>query len=798
MLTLLWLLTRALAHEELHENKPGFVFLKEELVVPLNITVALVGFRGNGQRGAYLAEDQLQSILENSLQALVPSCVETRETTEVEFTLEYKVVQLNPEPLEDAVRRLMYPVDSISSKHGRAAHSRQGQPEQDEALGAKYEVDTMQFEQYLPDISVLRKHVSGESGRSAQPGSQSSLPPLSASYVVFVLNLDIDRIRPKDLPAGTAFSYQYRTGQGAPSQTWVGGGRFVVADLSAGPCEYGTQDSGEGAVAADTLPSPTRDLQEQTERLQQEMKQRADSEEERPTDLSAKFMATLSSLVVSAISHVFVSDLRFAELPQVDKIIVPLIVLRNHESWDPLSFRHQTPNTQQHGHQASEHGQATGLDRHDLEEFRIDLAAIRHEINRLLLPHQSLALVGRTHLLYQHPHLATALFKALKSDTAHAATPEGRLERKQVTFIDSEKLLLEIAAGADPLVQDMLGPSAAAGLPDLLEIAKEPVGTRVLPIFVFSLEGLWPELLLDKQHLMAVNSKLGLVLQTPYNNIPLPYFSEDGSVVANARPSTSRVIAAATTLIGGITYPYENWNGQRYQAEYMWATGRHPFGPFTGWSSGLGMSQIMADLVQRQGVLSSILGAKKLVNEAVRRVETFNQNYVLSPLRASNLVAGADLARLFRSLGGDSVDGLFEPMPGTPEALKLMPQQLRLNDSPLPFQTVRRLLKEVLTIEDRFRAVSALISQHKLAKAYVEAASVLTVARGLAMYIEAEIVRSCRIISTTLDIQFISAQFSRQSRLAFLAKAENCSPTFGCCRCSRNVASSCPCVWRDV
>ena len=48
------------------------------------------------------------------------------------------------------------------------------------------------------------------------------------------------------------------------------------------------------------------------------------------------FVAKLASLLVEAVRHVLLPDVGFRRMPFVKRLVVPLIVIRNHDKWDPL------------------------------------------------------------------------------------------------------------------------------------------------------------------------------------------------------------------------------------------------------------------------------------------------------------------------------------------------------------------------------------------------------------------------------------------------------------------------------
>ncbi|KAK1308333.1 hypothetical protein QJS10_CPA09g01980 [Acorus calamus] len=65
----------------------------------------------------------------------------------------------------------------------------------------------------------------------------------------------INGLTDKELSAQEAnYIYRYRYHGGGASQVWLSSGRFVVIDLSAGPCTYGKIETKEGSVNQEAAP----------------------------------------------------------------------------------------------------------------------------------------------------------------------------------------------------------------------------------------------------------------------------------------------------------------------------------------------------------------------------------------------------------------------------------------------------------------------------------------------------------------------------------------------------------------
>jgi hypothetical protein len=129
-----------------------------------------------------------------------------------------------------------------------------------------------------------------------------------------------------------------------------------------------------------------------------------------------KFLAELSSFVLSAVQHVFVGDIHWRNMHYAEKIVVPVVVFRNHRRFHPLRQGGGASTLAAEGNDA-----AAG----PVIDVQIDLGEIETQLRKLLLPEQELLLVSGAHHLHDHHQLSTAVFKALKQDSVYAATQGG-------------------------------------------------------------------------------------------------------------------------------------------------------------------------------------------------------------------------------------------------------------------------------------------------------------------------------------------------------------------------------------
>lgn len=157
-------------------------------------------------------------------------------------------------------------------------------------------------------------------------------------------------------------------------------------------------------------------------------------------------------MVVSGVRYLFASDIRYSSIEYSEKVIVPLIVLRNHQRFDPLS-QVGSDDTLAHG--------AAG----PVNDMRIDIRTIREEIESMLLPNQQLVLVPSVHSLHDHHHISTAVWKSLKGDTIHTATAKGVYRPKTIPYIDTNILADEMHRAADLFTVGLIQVSLTADVP---------------------------------------------------------------------------------------------------------------------------------------------------------------------------------------------------------------------------------------------------------------------------------------------------------------------------------------------
>ena len=158
---------------------------------------------------------------------------------------------------------------------------------------------------------------------------------------------------------------------GGATQVWLSSGRFVVIDLSAGPCTYGKIEAEEGSVSSRTLP-----------RLRNAVRLSTTASYRSSNDI---FLGPLASLVSTTVEF---SDVRLETVDLTSRLLVPIIVLQNHNRYSIV----------QKGH-----------------NYSINIDEIKAEVEKKLFhDEQEVVIIGGTHSLHHHEKLPIAVSKAMR------------------------------------------------------------------------------------------------------------------------------------------------------------------------------------------------------------------------------------------------------------------------------------------------------------------------------------------------------------------------------------------------
>jgi hypothetical protein len=504
----------------------------------------------------------------------------------------------------------------------------------------------------------------------------------------------------------------------------VSEGRYVVVDLSAGPVVYGPSDVGEGAVSAASLP--------RLEKFHNKLKQADQAKLYQRYTVSdfAEIEAHLATTVVSAIQHVFIPDILFPAV-QADKVLVPIIVLRNHVEFNPWHKGHP---------------------------YSIDIDTIRAEVAKLALPNQEISVVTDMHGLHEHKHISLALAKAHKTDTLHELNALGRWTTREKPYIDGRALLQQMKDAQDIITSGFLqsaeervhlsaffsrgqstGPEVSVPNSKSAGPAR-PLGTRILPVYVFSL--LLPahlqNALLDRNFLYTASAEGVIVLQTNSTEVPVPFFAQDSPVHVHPNDPTRPVIAGIATALGALNTPLQRYSPlhSRVLQSHMWANGYHPFGPYT---TTTGVSRVLVDMVARNAVLSRLDQALKKIHKGIAQVDRFAKRYLYDPFGEN--VTMVDVKGTTDGSATEYAGSMADLDAGSagPELWQGWDNERTATFRPLPVSTVERLYGEMDRLEGVFQRIGGLLQEYKLKEAYEVSGSVGLSAVTFAQYVRDEI-----------------------------------------------------------
>lgn len=273
--------------------------------------MGLLGFSPDDSGSVRIDAPTLERALTQALPLQVPANVEAEADSRVQVHISYAVQHLP----SAALRR----VESLLQQHmqlvGRSS------------TGVNvYDVPVHEIESQIDQL--YSEHFSG-----AASSDGADRPPL----VMMLLRPDKARMNPSNATAGgddAPYIYRYRYHRGGATQQWIAQQRYVFADLSAGPCAYGPVTSGEGSVrkgSVPLIPSPSGEDGNNAE---------ADAATA-PSSQSAgiapvQFSSEVTSFILSAVRHVFVGDVQWRNMHFAEKVLVPIVVFRNHRQFHPL------------------------------------------------------------------------------------------------------------------------------------------------------------------------------------------------------------------------------------------------------------------------------------------------------------------------------------------------------------------------------------------------------------------------------------------------------------------------------
>ena len=688
------------------------------LVLPLEVSVALIGLDGDGALQAKVDALNLQALLDTVLPTHTPSTLDGRPLS-VTYEVQYHVqhVRAALPPLEAAVKAALVAAGLETPMGGRGGGGDGGSQR-----ARAYEVPAESLEPVLE--AAYETHFVQRTARVSGAVKAKHEP-----YVLFVLAPDKRRLDPtppgggvnasaaSPLPSWGALGrdsaaargqdaelvYRYRYARGERTSAWLGRGRYAVIDLSAGPCAHGRLSTWAGLD--DTSDAPEEASAARLPRLADMMAAYLDAAAplrasalsggsssdpsvaraaaELTRRMEGHIRGELASMVVSSVRHLFAPDVRTKAVDVATRLLVPLVALSD------------------------------TVDVHAFGPGLVNISALRSLAASLLQPGQELLLVPTTHALHAHPRLTLAVRRAMRS----LVTPG----RPPAPVLNSTALLAELrhtadllatglltGAAEDPLIEATFfnkhlpdatvgpgdqppgaskkkkstapggGANAEAAEADVVgdyvaaEAAKSAAqsaattkrrsgshGTRVVPLYLFSLWDAPPGMLLDGDRLHAGDRNGVVALHSPDKRAPAPFFT---AAPAAATGDASHVRLAAATMaaswphrasvaalavaLGGLAAPYERFctkSGRRTE-DWLWGMGAHPFGPFHATPDGGGVlgavseisevpfSTLLVDMAHRNAILTRVEAALGHCNAIRAAVATYQRSFTPRPL----------------------------------------------------------------------------------------------------------------------------------------------------------------------
>ncbi|KAG6431362.1 hypothetical protein SASPL_109441 [Salvia splendens] len=459
--------------------------------VPLEVNVVLIGFNGNGGYRYTVDSQKLEEFLRVAFPSHRPSCLETGQPLDIEHHVVFNAFPVGqPEliALEEAVKGAMTPAGTAREvDFGREV--------------PLFEVEATAVE---PEFEKLYSYLFDlENG--GFPVEETDRPRPTA---IFVVNFDKVRIDPRNskldldsLMYGKiphlneeelknqegGYIYRYRYNGGGASQIWLGSGRYVVVDLSAGPCTFGKIETEEGTVNSRTLP-----------RLQNVLFPSPGASGESSPDI---FVGKLASVIATIVEHVIAPDVRYEIVDMTTRLLVPIIVLQNHNRYNIMVKGHN---------------------------YSVDVEAIEAEVKKMVHQGQDVVIVGGTHALHRHEKLAIAVSKAMRGHSLQETKTDGRFHVHTKTYLDGAILKEEMERSADVLAAGLL-------------------------IFVLSLADVDDNLMMEDESLVWTSNDVVIVLEHQTDKIPLSAPYEKASHI-HSRPVVNWLVTAGCHPFG----PFSN------------------------------------------------------------------------------------------------------------------------------------------------------------------------------------------------------------------------------------------------
>ncbi|KAK6160981.1 hypothetical protein DH2020_004362 [Rehmannia glutinosa] len=574
--------------------------------VPLEVNVVLIGFNGDGGYRYRVDSHKLEEFLRVGFPSHRPSCLETGQPLDIEHRVVFNAFPTGqPEliALEKALKVAMTPAGTARE----ADFGREVPLFEVEATAVEPEFEKLYS--YLFDIE------NGDSlSKKRTDLGQLLFLWLTLIRPVFLYTSVKVRIDPrnKDLDLDSLmygkitplneedmknqegnYIYRYRYNGGAHL-------RFVVIDLSAGPCTYGKIETEEGSVNPRTLP-----------RLQNVLFPRSGaSSEQSAYDI---FVGQLAAVIATTVEHVIAPDVRYETVDMTNRLLVPIIVLQNHNRYNIMVKGHN---------------------------YSIDVEAIEAEVKKMVHQGQEVVIVGGTHALHRHEKLAIAEMER-SADVLAAGLLEVSDPTLSSRFFLRQTWMDDTDGTGDSILKhkplwSSYNSRRQKDKKKRLEKKKRgdlyrTYGTRVVPVFVLSLADVDEHLMMEDDSLVWTSNDVVIVLQHQSEKIPLSYVSELERRHAIPSQAQRHILAGLASVVGGLSAPYEKASHvhERPVVNWLLAAGCHPFGPFSNTSR---ISQMLKDVALRNTIYARVDSALHRIRDTSEAVQAFAAEHLRTPL----------------------------------------------------------------------------------------------------------------------------------------------------------------------
>jgi len=715
-------------NKELHESAYSFLHNRHKapFTVPLQVSVLLVGLNGDGGHNFTVSAKEFEDFMSKSFGTYRPSSTSQEKRLEIEYHLSYKVAAADERSvltLETELKKRMT-LASHDKTHVQGGPAL-AEPRQDALV---YDVEATEMEDYFHQLyrRFYRKD----------------------EHVLIVANFDKVRMRPGDgyppydprmnatervAYASGGYTYRYRYNEAGRTAQWLSKERFAVVDLSAGPCSFGRAQNPQGFVGPLTIPHLSRFLHTMATHVEQ-MPEHSRVDQERLE--SASFRGHLSSLVISSVQQLFAADVWEERIDTSERVLVPIVVLRDHLDFDPCEDGHS---------------------------YSVNAPAIEHEAQKFLHSSQKAIALCVTHSLHDHPHPSMLLAKATT----------GRMDsvgHKATAVIDGERFLYDLQSSIDLLASGLLtasdfeDPSTAETF--LNRDETKPHGTRILPVYLLSItKGPYSLVMADGSFVSTARDAVA-VLQTG-QPVELDFVSSQRRIGAKSDNPNRHIIAGLATALGGLTPPYQRYNPmhRRREETWMWAVGHHPFGPFSRTPT---LSKLLLDTMHRNSVLSRVDAALHDVRAALDMVEDFASEFIFdAALHAVTEAPVPPVASSPASPYRRPKQSLMHTKPSTrlrlvldewePSWLDEIFHDPSRKNPPLPHTVVRRLERDLTEVEEQLVELGTYLYNENVVDAHAKSIAIRYKVQTFRNYVNKELAaareatRCCHVEHTILN-----------------------------------------------